>query len=135
MDENSIAILLGKSGSDKDLIDLLTEMVTQAILNYCNLNEFPKELEGTRLSMVAELYNESKAIPETGALPVSSISEGGRSVSFDVSKVSYGLFIDDKISKYSILNKFKRLYKLPPDEKPDDGNEDNTEGEEGIGQG
>lgn len=135
MDAHSVAVLLNKSGNDEELITLLIDIVKQAILNYCNLNEFPEELEGTLISIVAELYNDTLNVPEAGSLPVSNISEGGRSVSFDVSKVQYGLVIDDALSKRAILNKFKRLYKLPPEEKSDTGNEDNTGDEESTGQG
>lgn len=114
MDVHSIALLVGAKGDDDDeLIKLLIDIVTQAILNYCNLNVFPPELEGTLVSIVAELYNDVMNMPELGTLPVSSVSEGGRSVSFDVSKVQYGLMIDDKLAKRAILNKFKRLYKVP----------------------
>lgn len=115
MDAHSVALLIGKEGTgDDELITLLIDIVTQAILNYCNLNVFPPELEGTLVSIVAELYNDVMNIPATGQLPVSNVSEGGRSVSFDVSKVQYGLNLDDKLSKRAILNKFKRLYKVNP---------------------
>lgn len=113
MDAHSVALLIGKdTAEDDELITLLIDIVTQAILNYCNLNVFPPELEGTLVSIVAELYNDTMNVPEAGQLPVSNISEGGRSVSFDVSRVQYGLSVDDKLAKRSILNKFKKLYKV-----------------------
>lgn len=114
MDVHSVALLIdGKNAEqNEELIKLLIDIVTQAILNYCNLNVFPPELEGTLVAIVAELYNDTMNIPQAGTLPVSSVSEGGRSVSFDVSKVQYGLTIDDKLAKRAILNKFKRLYKI-----------------------
>ena len=114
MNIHSATLLIDPANSDQneELIKLLIDIVTQAILNYCNLTVFPPELEGTLISIVAELYNDTMNIPQTGTLPVSSVSEGGRSVSFDVSKVQYGLTIDDKLAKHAILNKFKRLYKI-----------------------
>ena len=114
MDAHAVTLLLNGKAEDEELIKLLIDITTQAILNYCNLYVFPPELEGTLVSIVAELYNDTMNMPAVGALPVSTVSEGGRSVSFDSSKVQYGLMIDDKLAHRSILNKFKRLYKVPP---------------------
>ncbi len=100
------------SPADDELIILLIEIVQQGIMNYCNLTEFPPELEGTLLLIVAEFYNDTMNKPSPEMANVSSISEGGRTVSFSSSSIQYGFQIDDALAKRYQLNKFKRLYKI-----------------------
>ena len=81
------------------------EQSVDFVLNYCNLYEIPKELENTVIKIV---LNECKKNVNADNENISSISEGGRSVSF-VNKIEIDKNFDENIKQ--ILNKFKVLYK------------------------
>lgn len=89
---------------NSDVLDLYIDRTIQSILNYCNLYSLPDELYYTVIDMVVNTCN--KVV--SGVSGVSSISEGGRSVSF-VNKLDIIKDSDTTIIKE--LNKFKELYK------------------------
>ena len=118
---------------DDEVLQYLIGRVVQSILNYCNIHKLPKELEDTAAVMAANAYQEAQggAFKE-GTGEVSSVSEAGRSVNFDVSSkvvVTAASLAEQRVSVMNELNKFKRLYKLqepdnavePDGEEPPDG--------------
>ncbi len=115
----TVKTLLGISDDTKnEILKLVIKETEQRILNYCNLNEMPSELRLTAARMAAELYTESRigeALDDPDNAVVSSVSEGGRTVAFSMSAriANMTRTADEKISKMTELNRFKRLYKLP----------------------
>ncbi len=115
----TVKTLLGISDESKDeILKLVIKETEQRILNYCNLNVLPPELRLTAARMTAELYTESRigeALDDPDSAVVSSVSEGGRTVTLSMSAriASMTRAADEKISKMTELNRFKRLYKLP----------------------
>ena len=99
-----------------ELLMVYIESTIQQVLNYCNLVELPWQLYDTIARMVTLAYKEAvggMVIEGTGA--VSSITEDGRTVSFDVSSQLLGAagarVADIFPSFITELSKFKRLYK------------------------
>lgn len=86
---------------DDDLLSLRIEMAIQSILNYCNINVLPEAL----IYVVANMV-----ISEIGEAPVSSVSEGGRSVSFDGGMVQAKF--DDSVKNIEQLNRYRQAYRL-----------------------
>lgn len=69
-----------------DLLNLYVEMAVQSILNHCNRVALPDGLVLTAAQMVADMYNQNNtADGRTGG--VSSVSEAGRTVSFNSSSI------------------------------------------------
>lgn len=92
-----------------DLLTLYVSMVVQTILNYCNRVELPDELHLVAAQMVADMYNQNNtADGKTGG--VSSVSEAGRTVSFNSSSVQS--LIDYKLAeRKEQLNNYRLLYR------------------------
>lgn len=86
-------------------LDFYYEQVVEYILNYCNIYELPEELNNTVIKMILNECQRTVISNEDG---VSSISEGGRSVSF-INKLDIIKDFDEKTKQ--VLNKFKVLYK------------------------
>lgn len=86
-------------------LDFYYEQVVEYILNYCNIYELPEELNNTVIKMILNECQRAVISNEDG---VSSISEGGRSVSF-INKLDIIKDFDEKTKQ--VLNKFKVLYK------------------------
>ena len=104
-----------KDNYSDDFLNYLIDTVKQQVLNYCNIDEIPSALFYVICRMVVDIYREEQAksggSDENGV--VSSISEGGRTVSFgNVSVSDLKISIDEKVSKVTELNRFKRLYKV-----------------------
>lgn len=91
------------------LLNLYIEMTMQSILNYCNRVKLPDELRLVAAQMVADMYNQNNtADGKTGG--VSSVSEAGRTVSFNSSSVQS--LIDYKLSeRKEQLNSYRLLYR------------------------
>lgn len=110
----NLKLLLGIDGSESDgLLQLCLDITRQAILNYCNRDDFPPELDFTLCCMAADSYRECKARNATGDIVggVSSISEDGRSISYaGMDAIRAGA--EDRIAKNTELNRFKKLYRL-----------------------
>ncbi|KAK9679529.1 Phage gp6-like head-tail connector protein [Popillia japonica] len=85
------------------------QMVVQSILNYCNRVELPDELRLVAAQMVADMYSQNNtADGKTGG--VSSVSEAGRTVSFNSSSVQS--LIDYKLAeRKEQLNNYRLLYR------------------------
>jgi hypothetical protein len=119
----TVKTFLRMTGDEEDaLLELLIEETVQRILNFCNLNKMPFELRFTAARMVAELYTEGmklSALDDPNSATVSNVSEGGRSVAFSMSDRLKAMTrsIEDKISLTTELSRFKRLFKLPPEEE------------------
>ena len=82
----TVKLLLGIDPDDDTqdaLLTLYIDIVTREVLTRTNRLELPAELEYLVAQMVAGLYRENNAA-SGGSAPVSSVSEGGRSVSFAV---------------------------------------------------
>lgn len=106
----TIKILLSITDENSDdIINIYMDMTKQQILNYCNLTTIPTELNYTIVNIVIELYTLNKVEEDK----ISSISEAGRSVSFDTNyKLNrYDKLIKEKITTLQEISKFKRLYK------------------------
>lgn len=90
-------------------LELYVDKTIQYILNYCNLYELPDELCYTVIDMVVNACFKAQSNSENGG--VSSLSEGGRSVSFLTSANRLAEFQDFDNETKKILNKFKVFYK------------------------
>lgn len=111
---STVKLLLGISDDNTDeVLQLYISMTTNEILNYCNISVLPSALNYTLCQMVADLYrdNQKKNANNTVVGNVSSISEDGRSVSF-TNGTELMTAINDKISKTTELNRFRKLYRV-----------------------
>lgn len=107
-------LLLGISSDTVDkILQLLTSMVKQEILNYCNLAELPSALNYTLCQMVVDLYRDNVRSNASGEVVgnVSSVSEDGRSVSF-TNGGELRTSIEDRVTRTTELRRFKKLYRL-----------------------
>jgi len=105
-----VNILLDGTGitiSDNRLSFLVDDFYDE-ILVYCNRDDFPEQLERVTAKIIFA-YIQSGSTSSEGA-KVSSISEDGRTVNFDLS----GIVVDEKNQIYAtqLLNRFKKLYRV-----------------------
>jgi len=81
-----VKTLLGITDTSKDtILTLYVDMTIQQILNYINRAELPNELTYVAAQMVVDAYNEMLDASKTTTGKATSVSEAGRSVSFDSS--------------------------------------------------
>lgn len=108
---NTAKTLLGITDDSQDtILTLYIDMAVQDILNVTNRSELPAELEFTATQMVAQTYREA-AISNSARGNVSSVSEAGRSVSFDNSQAES--IIERQIEERKAqLNRFKLPFRL-----------------------
>jgi len=108
-----VKMLLGKSDLNDEFLQMYIDLTRQSILNYCNINTLPSELNYTLCMMVVDTINEKNVSRGTGKVVgnVSSVSEDGRTVSF-TNGSEFKVAIDNKISSVNELKMFKRLYRL-----------------------
>ena len=108
-----VKMLLGKSDLNDEFLQMYIDLTRQSILNYCNINTLPSELNYTLCMMVVDTINEKSVSRGTGKVVgnVSSVSEDGRTVSF-TNGSEFKVAIDNKISSVNELKRFKRLYRL-----------------------
>ena len=110
--------LLSLTDSSEDIyLTVMLDLAKEAVLDYCNLSELPSALNYTLCQIVADSYIESKAkiggnnSKITG--DISSISEDGRTVSFiNNSSTALQNIINNKIENRTILNRYKKLYRI-----------------------
>lgn len=110
----TVKVLLGVGSEELDaVLPVYISMVKQAILNYCNIWELPKELNYTLCQMTADSYRDITAGQSAGEVKgnVSSVSEDGRSVSFG-NGAEFKTALADRITRTTELNRFKRLYRI-----------------------
>lgn len=110
-----------------EILGLYIEIVTQQILNYCNIKELPEDLKFVAAMMVVDLHKELYDEPVDGnggageiTGSVSTVSEAGRTVSFDSSKASSEAALktalatmaaEQKIKdRQTQLDRFKQVY-------------------------
>ena len=75
--------LLGITGTDKDtVLQFVLDDIEETILNYCHVDTLPKGLVKTAYRMAIDLYRAEGFGQEAIESGVSSISEGGATVSF-----------------------------------------------------
>ena len=108
-----VKMLLGKSDLNDEFLQMYIDLTKQSILNYCNINTLPSELNYILCMMVVDTINEKNVSRGTGKVVgnVSSVSEDGRTVSF-TNGSEFKVAIDNKISSVNELKRFKRLYRL-----------------------
>lgn len=107
---NQLKPLVGIDPEDstKDLLLQFTlDDVEQIILNYCNLDVLPMELEHTAYRMAMDLYRGENIGEEGSGMKVSSISEGSTSTSFsDTSETLKDTLLKDYQAQ---LNRYRKL--------------------------
>ena len=108
-----VKMLLGKSDLNDEFLQMYIDLTKQSILNYCNINTLPSELNYILCMMVVDTINEKNVSRGTSKVVgnVSSVSEDGRTVSF-TNGSEFKVAIDNKISSVNELKRFKRLYRL-----------------------
>ncbi len=97
--------------TDAQIINRIKE-VAQAIKNYCNRNDIPKELEFVHANMVIDLISfKENSNSEDGNLIVKSITEGDTQVTLENNKASLSESLTQNIlfNYTSQLNKFRKL--------------------------
>lgn len=94
---------------DSSRLSFLVDEFMDEVLIYCNRQDFPEQLERVTAKIIyAYLVSESSKKSDSGR--ISSISEDGRTVNFDLN----GITINDKNQIYAttLLNRFKKLYRV-----------------------
>ena len=111
---STVKVLLGITDTEKDLLlGVYIDMTKRSILNFCNLSEFPDDLNYTLCLMVADTYRDLSLVNTKGEVVgnVGSISEDGRSVSFS-NGAEFKTAVDDRISRTTELKRFRKLYRI-----------------------
>lgn len=111
---STVKVLLGIKDNSKDTeLTVYINLTKQSILNYCNRSDIPEALNYTLCQMCADTYKDITASRTTGEVNgnVSSISEDGRSVSFS-SGAEFKTAVEDRITRTTELNHYKKLYRL-----------------------
>lgn len=110
---NYVNILLEDSDitiSDSRLSFLVDDFYEEVCI-YCNrtIDDFPERLERTTAKIIYSYLIQNNSQSGSGSR-VSSISEDGRTVNFDLN----GIVVDEKNQIYAttLLNKFKKLYRV-----------------------
>lgn len=111
--ENLKSLLNIKDDKLDTILQLNIDMTIQSVLNYCNISELPSELNYVVCLITAETYKELNSKFESGNVVgnISSISEGGRTVSF-TNGSEFKIAVEDKISRMTELNRYRKLYRL-----------------------
>ena len=102
--------LLGITTTDKDdVLQFVLDDVEETVLNYCNLDTLPKGLVKTAYRMAIDLYRAESFGQEAIESGVSSISEGGATVSFKSSNYDTS-FTNSLLKNYEKqLMEYRRL--------------------------
>ena len=104
-----------EGGENDDILNIYIDMVTQTVLNYCNRNDIPDALIFVIARMVRDEYNKAFNVGEfeLNSDDVSSVSEDGRTVSFNTKKQDAALnsIHENKITNRQELNKYRLLYR------------------------
>lgn len=114
MDETTLALLkqlLGVTGDAQDaLLAFVYDDARQAVLNYCNIEAVPPELDSTLLRIAADIWRaEGFGLTEEQCKVVHSVSDGSQSVTYEAAK-DRTAGIADIVRKYApALNAFRRL--------------------------
>ncbi len=113
---NTVKTLLSINDDAQDtLISIYADMAYQSICNYCNISELPEQLLYVAANMVIQLIKDNTSAPiDTGAdLPVSSISEGGRTVTFATGAAAAAAQskADALVGTIAQLKQYRQLYR------------------------
>ena len=111
---STVKVLLGvKDDSLDNDLSMYISLTRESILTYCNIRELPSALNFTLCQMTADTYRESQGKNSVGSVSgnVSSVSEDGRTVSFS-SGAEIRASIEDRISRTSELNRYRKLYRI-----------------------
>lgn len=102
--------LLGITGTDKDtVLQFVLDDIEETILNYCHVDTLPKGLVKTAYRMAIDLYRAEGFGQEAIESGVSSISEGGATVSFKSSNYDTS-FTSSLLKNYERqLKEYRRL--------------------------
>ncbi len=102
-------ILLGiKDNSKNELLSFIFESVEQKILNYCNREDFPKELEFILIEIVCDQYKQS----DTDGGKVASVKRGDTQITYQQSNFNAltGSGGADFIKNYKTqLNRYRKV--------------------------
>ena len=108
---NYIEILLEDSDItiSENRLSFLVDDFCDEISIYCNRSCFPKQLERVTAKIIYS-YLVSENSKSNNGTRMSSISEDGRTVNFDLN----GIIVDEKNQIYAttLLNRFKKLYRI-----------------------
>lgn len=108
MDIEKLKELLGITGDDKNFaLQFCLDNTTEAILNYCNLEELPGGLQNTAYRMAMDLYRgENFGSTASSSGLINSQSEGDTSVSYRVDETFAKSLLKNH---YSQLNRYRVL--------------------------
>ena len=115
MEDNSEIIkvikeLLGPNAPSDTVINYWLNATERYILNYCNLDTLPTELEYVLTEMTCLRINYNVNGVGTGSKNVSSVTDGSQSVSYSFAGQKSFNSDDDILNGYkSQLNRFRRL--------------------------
>lgn len=95
--------------SDNRLSFLVDEFMDEVLI-YCNRDDYPDLLARVTAKIIYAYLGQENKLSGGGTSAISSISEDGRSVGFDINSIK----IDEKNQIYAttLLNRFKKLYKI-----------------------
>lgn len=88
---DKLKLLLGIDAADTSKDGLLELMLAEAedfVLSYCFINAVPSGLQGLLPFMAADLYRAAEYGAETLPSDVKSVTEGDRSVSYEVNRLN-----------------------------------------------
>lgn len=107
---DSIKTLLGSASPNEEVIMYWLQSTKQYILNYCNLNELPKELETILIEMTCLRIRYNTNGVGAGVKNIASVNDGSQSVSYALAGQRSFSSDDDLLNQYKTqLNRFRRL--------------------------
>ena len=110
LEVSTFRTILGITTTDKDdVLQFVLDDVEETVLNYCNLDTLPKGLVKAAYRMAIDLYRAEGFGQEAIESGVSSISEGGATVSFKSSNYDTS-FTSSLLKNYERqLKEYRRL--------------------------
>ena len=110
LEVSTFRAILGITTTDKDdVLQFVLDDVEETILNYCHLATLPKGLVKTAYRMAMDLYRAEGFGQEAIESGVSSISEGGATVSFKSSNYDTSFTISLLKNYERQLMEYRRL--------------------------
>lgn len=107
---SKIKILMGTASPNEDIIQFWLDSTKEYILNYCNLETLPKELNHTLVEMTCLRIRYNQNGVGAGEKSVASVSDGSQSVSYSYVGQKSANSDDELLNGFkSQLNRFRRL--------------------------
>ena len=107
---SKVKILLGTASPEEEVIQFWLDSTKEYILNYCNLEELPEELNHTLVEMTCLRIRYNQNGIGTGLKNVASVSDGSQSVSYSYVRQKAPASDDDLLNGFkSQLNRFRRI--------------------------